>query len=317
MNYLSENESLRMAQEMSEARDTYFFSHDQEFVQYYDIVAELISPHLKTIHDLMVDLVTESIEKCHDGIDAVDRPCILIVGSGTGAEALRIAKRMPKARIVAVDFSPAMNEEFKKQYARSFPERHFATDIVLFEHDFLSSDCAPQSLTNSLNKYFPFEKFDAAVMGFVTHHYPPQQKLEFYQRMTSMLREGGTLVHGDLFSYGSQWLSGLAHETGERWMRRQLTDPDPNMRSAFEKIRHIADRLLDAWVQHWNNTHIYSPIDHQCDNMFAQAKSNPVSQIAMLRQLGFSEIECPFRLWEVGVIWARSPSLNSVRFSIK
>jgi hypothetical protein len=89
---------------------------------------------------------------------------------------------------------------------------------------------------------------------------------------------------------------------GERWMRLQLTNPSCKLRPAFEKVRHIAPRLLEAWLTHWNTTHLYSPIElHHADSVDS-------SHVKMLLDLGFSEIDCPFRLWEVGVLWARLPA---------
>jgi hypothetical protein len=148
---------------------------------------------------------------------------------------------------------------------------------------------------------FQAEKFSAVVIGFVTHHYSSEDKREFYLRAAGVLERGGILVHGDLFSYGSKWLAALAHQVGEDWITKQLTNPDSNLQSRFDKIRHIAARLRNAWLTHWNFTHVYAPVQWTSKSFSGDC----LDHVTILRQLGFCEVECPFRLWELGIIWAR------------
>jgi SAM-dependent methyltransferase len=289
-----------MAQEMlnDKLAEIYFFAQDKDFAPYYDLVEDLLNPHLKITHDLMIDLVIESINR--NRRTTINEPAVLVVGSGTGGEVLRIVRKLPLARIVAIDFSPPMNAQLREKYTAEFSGLEFDSNIDLLEFDFLSERCAPDSLVSGLYKKFGMHEFDAVVIGFVTHHYSPEQKLEFYRRVRAVLCKGGSLIHGDLFNYNSEWLSRLAHAVGEKWIE-QLVDPDAKARNQWIKIQHIASRLCAAWIRHWNGTHIYSLMNNDSGG---SSDAFP-SHASALRELGFSEVECPLRLWEVGVIWAR------------
>jgi ubiquinone/menaquinone biosynthesis C-methylase UbiE len=276
--------------------DVYFFAQDREFAPYYDLVDDILNPYLKVTHDLVTDLVVESVKRTRTARKG--DPIILVVGSGTGSEVLRIARKLPQARIVAIDFSPLMNGQLREKFATAFPDKEFRSYVDLLECDFLSDACTPSSMEERLQAAFGADRFDAAVIGFVTHHYSAENKRQFYERIKSVLCDGGSLIHADLFNFDSTWLSGLAHQIGEKWIT-QLTDNNAGCK--WTKIQHIAARLQTAWVKHWNNTHIYTPL-HNTQPGSASVFS---SHMDALRQLGFSEIECPLRLWEVGVIWAR------------
>jgi ubiquinone/menaquinone biosynthesis C-methylase UbiE len=276
--------------------EVYFFAQDREFAPYYDLVEDILNPYLKVTHDLVTDLVVESVKR--NKTTRKGDPVILVVGSGTGSEVLLIARKLPQARIVAVDFSPLMNSQLREKFSAAFPDQEFRSRVDLLECDFLSDACTPSSMIERLQETFGTDRFDAAVIGFVTHHYSAENKRQFYERIKSVLCNEGSLIHADLFNFDSAWLSGLAHQIGEKWIV-QLTDG--NARCRWPKIQHIAARLQSAWVKHWNHTHMYTPLHN------TQPASPGVfpNHMDALRQLGFSEIECPLRLWEVGVIWAK------------
>jgi hypothetical protein len=282
----------------NEVSETYFFAQNRDFAPYYDLIEDILNPYIQLTHDLVTDLLVEAVK--HNRGGSLDKPAVLVIGSGTGGEVLRIARKMPQARIVAVDFSQPMNEQLREKFAAEFLEREFEKSIDLLEADFLSDMCSPGFLLDRLRNKFGIPRFDAVVIGFVTHHYLPAQKLEFYRRTKSVLCEGGSLIHADLFNFRSAWLSGLAHDLGQVWIE-QLTNPDGRAGSHWTKIKHIASRLRSAWTRHWNSTHIYSPMNGD----FSTSAAIFSSHVSALHELGFSEIECPMRLWEVGVIWAR------------
>src|SRR5262245_37886920 len=106
----------------------YFFAQDERFVPLYDLIEDVLNPYLQATHDLMVELVVNSIGR--ERTDSANRT-VLVVGSGTGGEVLRLAKALPSAKIVAVDFSPLMNAQLKAKYAAHFPELGFDSNVHL------------------------------------------------------------------------------------------------------------------------------------------------------------------------------------------
>ena len=273
----------------------YFFAQDNEFAPYYDLIEKVLNPYLGVTQNLMIDLLAASINRSQTPEES---QAVLVIGSGTGSEVLPIVKRLPQVKVVAVDFSAPMNAQLKRKYDMEFPGRPFDLHIELLEADFLSNECTPERLLASLDDKFGCSSFAAAIMGFVTHHYSAEQKLEFYRRIKAVLGHGGVLIHGDLFSYPSEWLSQLSHSIGEQWINQLI---NPSVETKLGLTNQVARRLHDAWINHWNQTHVYAPVD---DHHHSSPVASFTSNMSTLRSLGFSEVECPLRIWEIGVIYS-------------
>jgi len=279
---------------------TFFFA--EAGAQYYDVIEELIQPFMGLIHDTMASLVEYALG------DAGKKPpggnvTVLDVGSGSGAEALRVLARFPEAQIVSVDFSESMNAEFKKKLDSAFPGAIESGQVKLLESDFFSPACEPQTLCGHLGN--PETGYDAVLCGFMLHHYPYDAKREAYQRMHDVLRDGGTLVHGDLFSFGSERLARWAHAFGEQWIQGSFSAVSDDVRSAMAGVGHRPEDVLAQWIDHWNNTHVLDALENILPNVRPEtSQSSPLSCRAALSAAGFRESGCPFRLWDAGVLWA-------------
>lgn len=282
-----------------EDKKSVFFYADED-AKYYDIVEELAQPNIDLIHDTMIDLVEFSISQKYPRYMEVDRlVTVLDVGSGTGAEAFRLLDRFPNIHIIAVDFSPSINREFERKFNKSYPDIDFVSKVTLLEEDFFGESCDPSSLKQNLLKNTGQNGFDAVVAGFFLHHYSGEQKQTFYKRVYECLNKGATLIHGDLFSFQSQALSKYAHEFGERWIRKQLSNPDVHLAEKHKKLGSDASRFCQTWIHHWNNTHDYNPAERP----FANVSQNENHE-QMIIDAGFIELGFPFRLWEAGILWA-------------
>lgn len=286
-----------------EDRKRIFFFTDED-AKYYDLVEELTQPCIGLIHDTMIDLVEYSLGSKR--AEAREQQLVVLdPGSGTGAEAFRLLARFDNIHIVAIDFSPAMNQEFRRKFLKRYPRLDFPTKVTLLEEDVFGTTCAPDELIEHLPGLASRDGYDAAVAGFFLHHYSAEQKREFYQRMYESLRPGGVLIHGDLFGFQSRALTRYAHDFGERWIRKQLSNPDAHLREKQGELGAHADRLCREWVAHWNCTHVYHPAERPYPESAVDSGYPCADHESMIRAAGFREIACPFRLWEAGVIWAR------------
>jgi len=283
------------------------FFYANKDVEHYDIVEKLTQPCIDLIHDTMVDLIEYSLI-WRQQQELKRSLYILDIGSGTGAEALRLLNRFNNIHIVAIDFSPEMNKEFQRKFVEKFPNKDFDAKVTLLEEDFFSNNCAPERLFQHLPNHLVPRAFDAVIAGFFLHHYPTKKKSEFYHLIYNILCPHGVLVHGDLFNFQSAALSYYAHDFGECWIRKQLTNPDENLRSNYETLGSNANRLRKEWIDHWNNTHLYNPLNITLINNLDQRnqlKRVEPSHLELIRDAGFSQSDCPFRLWEAGIIWAQ------------
>jgi hypothetical protein len=191
-----------------------------------------------------------------------------------------------------------MNAALGHKFTERFPGTAIENKLKQIEADFFDDACTLKAVCGSDSALF-----DAVVAGFFLHHYDDSVKRLFYRRAAELIAHAGILVHGDLFNFRSQSVSAFAHDFGERWMRRQMTEPDPHLRARFDSVGSEIHRLRDEWLKHWNTDHIYTPIESTSGPN--QRGTHVVGQAEMASDAGFGEVECPFRFWEVGVLWAR------------
>lgn len=284
-------------------RKRVFFYADQDS-KYYDMVEALTQPCIDLIHDTMVDLVEYSLTWRRE--KPSDRPFyVLNVASGTGAEALRLLERFEHIRIIAVDFSPPMNREFRRKFGDRHPDRDFNSLVTLLEEDFFTEACEPSRLKALLPADLEPRAFDAAIASFFLHHYPIETKREFYGRAHALLRPGGVLVMAEPFEFESPTLSGFAHDFGDHWIRKQFHNPDKIMRKRLRALGAEAPRLYKEWTDHRAKTHIYAPEATLTGKHSRRADTARVaSHASMAIEAGFDEVGFPLRIWEAGILWA-------------
>jgi SAM-dependent methyltransferase len=286
-----------------EIRKKVFFYADED-AKYYDILEELTQPYIDLIHDTMVDLIEYSLTWNND--NRPDRPYYLLdIASGTGAEAFRLLKRFENINIVTVDFSPPMNREFRRKFDELYPECNINSKVTMVEEDFFSKILSQEKLISLLPENLIPRAFDGIIAGFFLHHYPTEIKKEFFKKTHALLRPSGALVLCEAINFMSKGLSEFSHDFGERWIRKQFSTPDEHLLSKVNKLGKDAMRLKQSWIEHWNNTHIYSP-DTEFDKIQTSdhKKLNP-SYASMAMNAGYKDIGFPFRFWEVGVLWAK------------
>lgn len=279
------------------------FPYAYEDAKYYDLMEELTQPYIDLIHDTMVDLVRDSLTWKSE--KTVKSPFYMLdVASGTGAEAFRLLKCFDDVQIVAVDFSPPMNREFRRKFSKQYPKRDFASCITLIAKDFFSKACAPENLVSRLPEDLKPRAFDAVISGFFLNHYPIETQQEFYRRAYAALRPGGVLVLCEGIGFESQRLSEFSHDFGTRWIDKQFTDPDEHLRGKYSALGSEATRLHQQWSEHWRDAHVYIPDVTLTGGRRLGHGEASQSYANMALETGFREVGFPFRLWETGILWA-------------
>jgi tRNA (cmo5U34)-methyltransferase len=105
--------------------------------------------------------------------DRIDR--FLDIGSGAGRLLALVKSARPAASCVALDFSPAMLEELRNQFAAD-------KNIEIVAHDL--SDALPN-----------LGSFDAAVSSFAIHHVTHERKRTLYAEIFALLNPGGVFLN--------------------------------------------------------------------------------------------------------------------------
>ena len=97
---------------------------------------------------------------------------ILDLGTGNGRLIKLLKEKMPTVKSVAIDFSPPMLNEFRREFLND-------DTIKIIEHD----------LTYPLPT--DLGKFDAIISSFAIHHLMHNRKRNLYSEIFSILKQGG------------------------------------------------------------------------------------------------------------------------------
>jgi ubiquinone/menaquinone biosynthesis C-methylase UbiE len=205
-------------------------------------------------------------------IQAGGRPVrsFLDLGSGDGILAGTILAHYPKARGVLVDFSADMLAAAKARFARRGPKPEYAL-----------LDYGAAKWIESIHRFSPF---DAIVSGYSIHHQPDRRKHELFAELFDLLWPGGIFVNVEHVSSPTPWLErvqddlfidslhAFGRQNGSRKSRAQIA------REYFRRPDKAAN--------------ILAPVERQCD---------------WLRKIGFQDVACYFKIFELAVFGGRKP----------
>lgn len=266
----------------------YFFFGTEQEAGLYDSTIELVAPLYNYAHQTILEV----FKRCWPNrLEALQ---ILDIGSGTGAESLSLMEVYPESRIVALDLMPAMHDRFRDAFGVRFPGVRFEDRVTPQTRDVAEVDDLVE-----LNNRQPYH---AIVSAFAIHHLPTAQKVALYTRCFNALRPGGLLVNTDLYSYQSDWFRSQAHEFDVHWMETHFRDPGSNFPASAGVSPEERERLLQLWIEHYNDRNRLDPIECPCLGRNASERAAARSQAAMLARAGFTDIAWPFRYWQVGVL---------------
>jgi SAM-dependent methyltransferase len=195
----------------------------------------------------------------------------LDLGCGDGILGAAILGEYPSARGVLADFSMPMLEQAREQL------REYASQLVLENLDY--------GKPNWVNRMNPYGPFDAIVSGYSIHHQPDARKREVYQEIFSLLKPGGWFVNIEHVSSAAELNIDLFenHYVTARYTIEQKMGGTRTFDELAEEYKNRPDK----------EANILAPVELQCD---------------WLREIGYAEVDCYFRIYELAVFGGRRPA---------
>ena len=193
------------------------------------------------------------------------------LGCGDGILAAAILGEYPSAQGVLVDFSMPMLEKARQQ----LKEYDGQLELELLDY-------GDPGWVNTMRAFAPF---DTAVSGYSIHHQPDGRKREIYAEIFSLLRPGG-------------WFINIEHVSSTAQLNIDLfEDHYVTARHALETQTGVT-RTLEELAEEYRNrpdkaANILAPVELQCD---------------WLREIGYEEVDCYFRIFELAVFGGRKPN---------
>lgn len=194
----------------------------------------------------------------------------LDLGCGDGILGAAILGEYPSAHGVLVDFSEPMLEQAREQLKE-----------YIHQLTFENLDYGNQGWVSRVQAYVPF---DAIVSGYSIHHQPDARKREVYEEIFSLLKPGGWFVNIEHISSAASLNIDLFenHYVAARYVMEQQNGGTRTFEEIAEEYKHRPDKAAN----------ILAPVELQCD---------------WLREIGYEEVDCYFRIYELAVFAGRKP----------
>lgn len=195
----------------------------------------------------------------------------LDLGCGDGILGATLLGEYPTARGVLADFSEPMLQQAREQL------KEYADQLVFENLDYGDPDW--------IDKMQAYRPFDAVVSGYSIHHQPDSRKRQVYAEIFSLLSPGGWFVNIEHVSSAAQLNIELFenHYVAARYAIEKEEDGTRTLDQIAEEYRNRPDKAAN----------ILAPVELQCD---------------WLREIGYEEVDCYFRIYELAVFAGRKPN---------
>ena len=195
---------------------------------------------------------------------------VLDLGCGDGVMAAAVLERFPEARATLVDFSEPMLAAARTRFASRFD----AVRIV-------AVDYSDPGWTSQVAADAPF---DVVVSGFSIHHQPDDRKRRIYRECFRLLAPGGVFLNLEHVASGSAW---AARANDENFVDHLAAHAgrtgDPRTRDEVARAYYFREDKA---------ANILAPVEEQC---------------SWLRAIGFVDVDCFFRQFELAIFGGRVP----------
>jgi ubiquinone/menaquinone biosynthesis C-methylase UbiE len=194
----------------------------------------------------------------------------LDLGCGDGILGAAILGAYPAARGILLDFSEPMLEQAREQLKEYTGQLTFA-----------NLDYGDPAWVEEMNAHDPF---DAVVSGYSIHHQPDARKRQVYSEIFSLLKPGGWFVNIEHVSSAAQLNIDLFehHYVSARYALERQNGSTRSFEEIAEEYKNRPDKAAN----------ILAPVELQCD---------------WLREIGYEEVDCYFRIYELAVFAGRRP----------
>jgi SAM-dependent methyltransferase len=199
-----------------------------------------------------------------------DFETVMDLGCGDGILGHAMLELNPRAKASFVDFSEPLLAMARKRMAPT-----------AYQADFVNLDYGKRDWRQSLP---PKAAFDLVVSGFSIHHQPDARKREIYEEIFELLDPGGLFLNLEHVLPGSERLTELSDALFvDGIYARESRDGGVRSREvlAAEYLRR-QDKAAN----------ILAPIGVQCD---------------WLREIGFLNVDCYFKIFELGLFGGQKP----------
>jgi tRNA (cmo5U34)-methyltransferase len=194
----------------------------------------------------------------------------LDLGCGDGILGAAILGEYPSARGVFVDFSEPMLEQAREQL------KDYAGQLAFENVDY--GDPA------GINRMQVYDPFDAIVSGYSIHHQPDVRKRELYEEVYSLLKPNGWFINIEHISSVAQLNIDLFehHYVSARYAIERQNGGRRTLEEIADEYQNRPDKAAN----------ILAPVEVQCE---------------WLREIGYEEVDCYFRIFELAVFGGRKP----------
>jgi ubiquinone/menaquinone biosynthesis C-methylase UbiE len=194
----------------------------------------------------------------------------LDLGCGDGVLGWAMLSKYPKAHGVFLDFSKAMIESAQEKAPKG------RKGLV-----FIREDYGKPAWCRAVSGY---GKFDLVISGFSIHHQPDKRKKELYREIFKLLEPGGLFLN-------------LEHVSSATPKLKNVFD-DYFVDSLYEHLRRLDQKLTRREVgkKYYDNqlrdANILAPVEKQC---------------RWLRTIGFKDVDCYFKIFELALFGGMKP----------
>ncbi|MEB3827422.1 class I SAM-dependent methyltransferase [Phormidium sp. CCY1219] len=188
----------------------------------------------------------------------------LDLGCGDGILGRSLLAEYPQAKGVFLDFSEPMIEAAKSKLSPQHPNVEFI--IADFAQPHWAEAIAPQG------------PFDAIVSGFAIHHQSDEIKRVIYGKIYELLTPGGIFLNLEHVSSPNQWIENLHDEffLDSIYRFHQSKGSQKSREELAQEYYHRPDKAAN----------ILAPMETQCE---------------WLRTIGFVNVDCFFKLFELAI----------------
>jgi SAM-dependent methyltransferase len=198
----------------------------------------------------------------------------LDLGCGDGILGATILGAYPSSRGVMVDFSESMLEQAREQL------KDYASQLV-----FENLDYGDPAWVSTVQVPDPF---DAIVSGYSIHHQPDERKRDIYIEIFSLLKPGGWFVNIEHIAPAAQLVTDLfnGHIVEGYYAIEQRNGGARTRQEMADIYMNRPDKAANKLLS----------VDTQCN---------------WLREIGYEEVDCYFRIYELAVFAGRKPNHQS------
>lgn len=216
-----------------------------------------------------IPFVDMHFEVLHRLIDAADIKVknLLDLGAGDGIAAAEVMRAQPVQRVTLTDFSQPMLNPARERFAG------LELDVAFIDGDFRETDWHPAVAARG--------PYDLVVSRFAIHHIPDEMKRALYGAILTWLRPRGMFINIEHTASASR-LYNAAYD-------RLMVDFLVASRGGHEDFDDV---MASYRMRADGPANILAPV---CD------------QLGWLRDIGYVDVDCSFKCFELAVFSGRKP----------